>query len=344
MKMNRKVIYLLAAAVMFAGCGNNSNEKTQAPASPEAVKAAPIVRVLPAQTQDVEQYETYSSTVQAYATNNIVPQSGNRIQKIFVEVGDFVSAGQVLAEMDRVQLDQAHLKYVNDSSELVRVKSLFEQGGVSQSDYEAMELSCKVSRSTYLNLEENTILRSPISGVVTARNYDRGDMYAMSQPIFTVQQISPVKLYVAISESDYTRVKRGDAVVITTDAVPDVTFSGRVERIYPTIDAASHTVNVEIHVPNNYRTLRPGMYSKVRLTFGKNRSIVIPDSAVQKQQGSGQRIVFVLGEGDVAVQRFVKLGRHFDSKYEVLEGLSEGEKVIVKGQSTLRDGLKVEVR
>lgn len=342
--MNRKVVYLLAAAVVMAGCGNNSEKKTQSPSEPAVVKAAPIVRVMPAPVQEVEQYETYSTTVQAYATNNIVPQSGNRIQKIFVEVGDFVSAGQVLAEMDRVQLDQARLKYVNDSSEFDRMKSLFEQGGVSQSDFEAMELACKVSRSTYLNLEENTILRSPISGVVTARNYDRGDMYAMAQPIFTVQQITPVKLYVAISESDYTKVKRGDPVSITTDAIPDATFSGRVERIYPTIDAASHTVNVEIHVQNSYRTLRPGMYAKARLTFGKNSSIVIPDSAVQKQQGSGQRIVFVLGEGDTAVQRFVKLGRHYDSKYEVLEGLSEGEKVIVKGQSTLRDGLKVEVR
>ena len=86
------------------------------------------------------------------------------------------------------------------------------------------------------------------------------------------------------------------------------------------------------------------MYAKVKLTFGKNRSIVIPDSAVQKQQGSGQKIVFTLGDGDVAIQKFVKLGRHFESSYEVLEGLSEGEKVIVKGQSTLRDGLKVEVR
>lgn len=341
--MNRKVVYLIAAAAVLVGCSGNS-EKTQAKIEAAAVKAAPIVRVMPAQKQDVEQYETYSSTVQAYATNNIVPQSGNRIQKIYVEVGDFVSAGQVLAEMDRVQLDQAHLKYVNDSSEFDRVRRLFEQGGVSQSDFEAMELSCKVSRSTYQNLEENTILRSPINGVVTARNYDRGDMYSMSQPIFTVQQISPVKLLVAISESDYTRVKRGDPAVITTDAVPGVTFSGKVERIFPTVDAASHTVNVEIHVTNSNRTLRPGMYAKVKLTFGKNRSIVIPDSAVQKQQGSGQKIVFTLGDGDVAIQKFVKLGRHFESSYEVLEGLSEGEKVIVKGQSTLRDGLKVEVR
>ncbi len=342
--MNRKVVYLLAAAVVMTGCGNNSVKKTKTSSETAMVKADPIVEVMPAPVQTVEQYEIYSTTVQAYATNNIVPQSGNRIQKIYVEVGDFVSAGQILAEMDRVQLDQARLKYVNDSSEFDRIKSLFERGGVSQSDFEAMELACKVSRSTYLNLEENTILRSPISGVVTARNYDRGDMYAMAQPIFTVQQITPVKLYVAISESDYTKVKRGDPVTISTDAIPGITFSGKVERIYPTIDAASHTVNVEIHVQNTYRTLRPGMYAKARLSFGKNNSIVIPDSAVQKQQGSGQRIVFVLGEGDTAVQRFVKLGRHFDSKYEVLEGLSEGEKVIVKGQSTLRDGQKVEVK
>ena len=159
---------------------------------------------MPAAKQDVKQNGTYSATVQAFAVNNIAPQSGSRIQKINVEVGDFVGKGQILAEMDRVQLDQAKLRLTNAETELARRKQLYEQGGVAQSDYEAAELNCKVSKSTYDNLLENTILRSPISGVVSARNYDRGDMYAMAAPIFTVQQIVPVKLLVGISEADYT--------------------------------------------------------------------------------------------------------------------------------------------
>jgi len=339
--MKNILILLSAASIVFACANPSANKQAQQMAFQ---KMTPQVEVVSAQYQDVEQSEIYSSTVLAWATNNIAPQGSNRIQKIFVEIGDFVKAGQVLAQMDMIQLEQAQLKYVNDSTELQRLKSLYQEGGLSQSDYESAEMACKVSRSTYLNLQENTILRSPVTGVVTARNYDRGDMYSMSQPIFTVQQITPVKLLVAVSESDYSKVNKGDKVSLTVDAIPGKTFYGAVERIYPTMDAASHTFNAEIKVDNNFKTLRPGMYAKVKLNFGSNHSIVIPDIAVTKQQGSGQRIVFVLEEGNVAVQKFVTLGRHFDKSYEILSGLSEGDKVIFKGQSSLLGGETVEVK
>ena len=84
-----------------------------------------------------------------------------------------------------MQLDQAALRLKNDETELARVKQLLAEGGVSQSDYESLELAFNVSKSSYDNLLENTILRAPVSGVVSARNYDRGDLYSMSQPIYT---------------------------------------------------------------------------------------------------------------------------------------------------------------
>ena len=333
---------MAAVVLALTACsGNGGGKKT---AQPALQQMTPQVEVQSAAVMDVEHGETYSSTVLAYATNNIAPQSANRIQKINVEVGDFVRAGQVLAVMDQIQLEQARLKYVNDSTELARLTGLFKEGGLSQSDYDAVVMAEKVSRSSYKNLEENTILRSPISGVVTARNYDRGDMYAMSQPLFTVQQIVPVKLLVAVSESDYSKVSRGDKVSLSVDALPGKTFNGTVNRIYPTMDAASHTVNVEIRVENADRQLRPGMYAKVNLTFDSTRSVVVPDIAVMKQQGSGRRMVYVLGAGNVAEPKFVTPGRHFDGKYEILEGLEEGEKIIVKGQSSLRGGETVEVK
>ena len=303
---------------------------------------AQAVKVMAAAKQDVRQDGVYSATVQAFAVNNIAPQSGGRIQKINVEVGDFVGKGQVLAEMDRVQLDQAKLRLSNAETELGRIKQLYEQGGLAQSDYEAAELNFQVSKSTYDNLLENTILRSPISGVVSARNYDRGDMYGMAAPIFTVQQITPVKILVGISEGDYTKVKKGDNVTLTVDALPGKTFSGSIKRIYPTIDPMTHTVNIEVNVPNQNRELRPGMYAKVNVTFGHSSSIVVPDAAVVRLQGSGQRNVFVVENG-VAVQREVTLGRHFDSQYEILSGLEVGEQVVVKGGSALRNGAAVEV-
>ena len=339
----KKISIIALAALVLAGCGQKKDSQSQAQqAAMAAQPKAQTVKVQPAAKQEVKQDGSYSATVQAFAVNNIAPQSGGRIQKINVEVGDYVGKGQILAEMDRVQLDQAKLRLSNAETELGRLKQLYEQGGLAQSDYEAAELNYKVSKSTYDNLVENTILRSPITGVVTARYYDRGDMYGMASPIFTVQQITPVKILVGISEGDYTKVSKGDKVTLSVDALPGKTFSGTIKRIYPTIDPMTHTVNVEVQVPNTDRQLRPGMYAKVNVTFGHNRSIVVPDAAVVRLQGSGQRNVFVVENG-VAVQKEVTLGRHFDGQYEILSGLEEGEQVVVKGGSALRNGAQVEV-
>ena len=331
-------------ALLCVSCGPRNN--TPEPGFPPMAdpNATPVVSVTGAVREQVAQDAVYSATVQANAVNNIAPLTSGRIQKLNVEVGDFVSAGQVLAEMDRVQLDQAELRLRNDETELSRVKQLFAEGGVSQSDYEALELAFKVAKSSYDNLLENTILRAPISGVVSARNYDRGDLFAMAQPIYTVQQITPVKLLVPISEADYTRVKRGDKVSLTADALPGKTFSGSIVRLYPTMDAASHTFNAEVRVPNTGRELRPGMYARVTVDFGARESIVVPDVAVLKQQGSGQRTVFVLRPDNTAELRLVTVGRHFGTAYEILSGLEEGEQVLTGGHTNLKAGDKVEVR
>ena len=336
-------ILLLAAAAALTACGNGGQNNAGSPAGAPGAEVIPNVTVTRAELRDVPQESTYSSTVQAYAVNNIAPQSGGRIRKINVEVGDYVYAGQVLAEMDRLQLEQTRLQLVNDSTEYYRLKSLYEEGGVSKSDFEAVELAYKVRQSTYKNLLENTVLRSPISGFVTARNYDRDDMYAMALPIFTVQQVVPVKLLVGISESEYTAVKKGDAVNITVDALPGRTFTGRVNRLYPTVDAATHTFNAEVVVSNTDRQLRPGMYARVTVTFGVNRSIVLPDQAVVKQEGSGQRFVYLLNADKTVSLVPVEIGRHSGPEIEITSGIPEGASVVVKGQSALRDGITVQV-
>ena len=323
--MNKKLLF--AAGLILAACGQQNSGSTAAVSTQQ--EAIPQVSIITAAKEKVPQTALYSSTVQANVVNNIAPQSGGRIQKLNVEVGNYVSKGQVLAEMDRVQLE--------------RVRALLAQGGISQADFDQLELACNVSRSSYSNIEENTILRSPVSGVVTARNYDRGDMYAMAQPIYTVQQITPVKILVAISETDYTRVHKGDRVSLSADALPGKSFEGTVNRLYPTMDSATHTFNVEVLVPNSRRELRPGMYVRVTVNFGDSNSITVPDVAVNKMQGAGTRTVFVLDEQDCAVVKIVTLGRHFDGKYEILSGLQEGDRVVVKGNSTLKAGQIVEI-
>ena len=333
---------IAGAVVLTAGCGSNNAKK--ADAQPEAVvETAPSVAVAQVSKRDVPQDATYTSTVQAYVKNNIVPQAGGRITKINVEIGDFVKSGQVLAEIDKAQLQQAQLSLQNQEVELARLRSLYEAGGLSKSDLDAIELQYNVSKTQVQNLIENTTLLSPIDGVITARNYDAGDMYSMSAPIFTVEQIKPVKLLVAVSESDYSKIKKGDKVSVKADAFPDLTFDGKIERIYPTIDPATRTFTVEVVVPNNYSTLRPGMFARVTVNFGTNRNVVIPDVAVVKQQGSGERFVYILNEDGTVSYQKVELGRRMGAEYEVLSGIADGARVVTGGQIRLKDGIKVSV-
>ena len=346
MKLIIRTTAILAAAFALCACGGNgfkSGAKAGAAAPVASAEIVPTVRVVKATRRDVPQSETYSTTVQAYAVNNVVPQAGNRIAKVNVEIGDFVRKGQVLAEMDRATLLQAKLKLANDSTELARLKPLYEQGGLSRSDYDAIVLAYNVSKSSYDNLLENTILRSPINGVVTARNYDKGDMYTMTAPIYVVQQITPVKLLVGISETDYSKVSKGDRVDITVDALPGAHFAGKVSRIYPVIDPATHTFTVEVVVPNEDRILRPGMFARVKVTFGVRRSVVLPDIAIVKLQGSGQRSVYLTQSDSTVRTSVVTLGTHVGDEYEILSGVDEGDLVVTKGQTALRDGVKVEI-
>ena len=279
--MNKAVKILAPAAIAaIAVCACGQRKPAQDPMMMAQADQIPKVETYTASFQDVPQEDTYSSTVQAYAVNNVVPQSGNRISKVYVEVGDFVSKGQILAEMDAVGLTQSALKLANDSTELVRLRGLFQAGGISQSDFEAVELAYKVSKASYDNLLENT-------------------------------------------------------------AIPGRTFEGKVNRLYPTIDPATHTFTAEILVTNADRVLRPGMYARVTVTFATNHSIVIPDSAVIKQQGSGQRSVYLLQPDNTVKSVVVTLGRHFGQEYEILDGLKEGDIVVTKGHTALRDGSQV---
>jgi RND family efflux transporter MFP subunit len=341
MKTIFRTMSVAVAVLIAAGCGNSTQKQT-AQAAPET-EVLPSVAVTQVFAQDVVQDATYTSTVQAYVKNNIVPQTAGRIVKINVEVGDRVKKGQILAEIDKAQLQQAQLQLHNAEVELERLRALYQAGGLSKSDLDAIELQYNVAKTQVDNLIENTTLLSPIDGVITARNYDAGDMYAMSAPIFTVEQIKPVKLLVAVSESDYTKISKGDRVTVKADAFPDLTFDGRIERIHPTIDPSTRTFVVEVVVPNNYSTLRPGMFARVKVNFGVNRNVVIPDVAVVKQQGSGERFVYVLNEDGTVTYQKVELGRRMGAEYEVLSGIADGAKVVTGGQIRLKDGVKVSV-
>jgi len=191
------------------------------------------------------------------------------------------------------------------------------------------------------NLSENTRLISPLSGVVTARNYDPGDV-AMQLPILTIESMNPVKVTLNVSERYYSQVSIGMPVEVQADALGDEVFEGKISLIYPTIDPMSHTFTVEVTVPNSNQKLRPGMFSRVKMNFGSNDRPLLSDRAVLKQVGSNDRYVFVEENGK-AVYTLVQLGVRIDDKYEILSGLNAGDKVIIHGNTNLIDGSEVEV-
>ena len=339
MKYTKLSLIAMAAATLFSACGKKTAEETA-----NAPKADPIVSVVTVQAEDIDITNTYTSNIEPFVTNNIVSQSAGRIVSINAEVGNQVKKGQVLARMDDVNLAKTRLQIVNDSIELSRLTELYNLGAIAQADYDMAKLSLNLARKTYSNLAENTVLRSPINGVVTARNYDKGDMYSMALPIFVVEQISPVKMLINISESLFTQVNEGMLFDVTAEAYPGEVFQGKVNLIYPTINANTHTFPVEVIVENKDQKLRPGMFARVSANFGTNHHVVVPDVAVVKQMGSGEHFIYELQADNTVKYTLVETGKRMGNKYEIISGINEGDKVVTEGQVRLKDGVKVTVK
>ena len=330
-------LLIASAAVVFMSCGQQTDDSKQ------IVQETPKVTVATVNAEYVSQLEVYPTTIEADIVNNIAPQASARISKIYVEIGDKVSAGQTLAKMDEVGLEKARLQLINDSLEFSRNEQLHEIGATSQSDYEKKSLAYDVSKKTYKNLLENTVLQSPINGIVTARNYDEGDMYAMTQPLFVIQKIDPVKMKINVSESKYSQIKKGMEVDIKTDAFGDQTFKGVVDLIHPTINSMTHTFAVEVKFNNKDLTLRPGMFARVTVNYGDNFRVVVPDRAVMKQVGSGEQYVYVLNEDGTVTYTVVEVGRRMKDRFEIIRGIDDNAKVVLTGQTKLKSGIAVEV-
>ncbi|HQB20432.1 MAG TPA: efflux RND transporter periplasmic adaptor subunit, partial [Bacteroidales bacterium] len=218
---------------------------------------------------------------------------------------------------------------------------LYKVGGVSKSDWEAQQTALDVAQTAYQNLKDNTQLISPISGVVSLRNYDSGDLYA-GNPILQVQQIRPVKLRINVSEMQYTKIKEGMEAKVKIEVYDNEEFIGKVSLVYPTIDPRSHTFPVEITIPNTDEKIRPGMYAKVSINMGKNNHVLVPDVSIVKQQGSGDRYVYVYKDGKVSYNKVV-IGRQIGDMYEIISGVEDGDFVATTTLSKLNNGMEVEL-
>jgi RND family efflux transporter MFP subunit len=327
------------AAVAMVSCGAKQSE-----AQVEEVVSLPKVEVQGVTSRMVSQEVVFTGTVEAEVVNNIAPQQPLRIKEIKVDVGDRVKKGQLLVTLDNSSLVQAKAQLDNAKTEYERTNELYEFGGASKSEWDARRMQYEMLQTAYNNLVENTTLISPISGVVTARNYDKGDMYSGAQPVLVIAQIKPVKIMINVSEPLFAKVKKGMQVFVTLDAYGDEVFKGKISRIYPIINQSTHTFQVEVTVPNSNERVRPGMFARVTLPYGKVKNVVIPDQAVQKLLGSGDRYVYIYNPADSTVRYSkVELGRRMDTEFEVLSGVKNGEVVVTKGHMGITNGSKVEV-
>lgn len=334
-KQRITTLYAMAGLLLLASC--NDNKPLSAPVE-EAVK----VQTATAVSRMVPQAGTFTGTIEADVINNIAPQSPARIKKVHVEVGDQVRVGQTLVEMDNVNLNQTRLQMENDRTEFQRVDELYKVGGISRATWDARKMAMELSKSSYENLLENTVLTSPISGIVTKRNYDNGDMYTGALPIYVVEQTRPVKLMVNVSEMLYTRVKKGMEVDVQLDVYGDEVFSGVVTIIHPAIDPGTRTFPVEVQIKNNDNRIIPGMFARITFNYGTEQHVLIPDRAVIKQNGSADKFVYVCKDG-VARYRKITLGQLIGEEYEVLSGLNEGEAVAITGLARLSNGAEITV-
>lgn len=331
-----KVVPLVTFALLMSCSGEKKDATT------DTVEEKVKVKVEQVSAQDVDQIAEFTATVEANIKNNIAPQSPVRIAKLFSEVGDHVKEGQVLVKMDETNLQQAKIQLDNQEIEFNRIDELYKVGGASKSAWDAQKTQLDVSRASYKNLQENTQLLSPVSGIVTARNYDSGDMYSGGEPIYTVEQIRPVKLMINVSESYFTHVKKGNEVDIRLDVYGDEVFKGKVSLIYPTIDPTTRTFPVEIKIMNADERVRPGMFARATMNFGTRNHVVAPDQAIVKQSGSGDRYIYVYKNGKVSYQK-VELGRRMGNKYEIVSGVENGDQVVTTGQNRLTNGMEVEI-
>lgn len=332
----KKLLATLIVAAALCGCGRKA-----APVAEEEPKV--LTKTATAHAATVVLSEEFTSEIEPYKENDITPAaSGVHIDRILVDIGSRVQQGQLLLTLDPTQYNQQLVQLRTVEDDYNRLKPVYEAGGISAQQIEQARAQLDVQREVVKNLKKNIEFRSPITGVVTARNAEAGDLLT-GQPILHVMQINPLKVIVNIPEQYFTDVKTGIPVELKAELFPDTRFTGTVSLIHPALDPATRTFTVEVKVPNNYGTLRPGMYARTHFDMGRKEGVLVPDVAVQKQVGSAERYLYVIRDG-VAERRSVKVGRQIGSEVDILSGVEPGEEVAVTALSKLGDGVEVEVK
>lgn len=335
-----KVVLILLAAGCIVSCGKSGSQKATT-----TKKEAEKVKVQTLESERIARTLDLSATLEGYESMNIAPSITGHIEHIYVEVGSRVSKGTLLVRMDQTQLNTTRINLNNTKVELDRVTALKASGSVSQQVYDQTKAGYDQLVETERFQNENTFVKAQFGGVISAKNYEDGEMYT-GQPILQLTQINRLKAVINIPESFFPLVRQGMRVEIRSDIYPEQTFPATIEIVYPTVDPASHTFQAKLNIPNAGEKIRPGMYVHTRLALGEADAMVVPYQSVLKLTGSNDRYVFTNKDGK-AHRVAVTLGQRYDDRIEVIPvtpgDLKEGDELVVVGQARLVDGCTLEI-
>ncbi len=347
-KQIKGIVVILAAGIVL-GCGNQSQNSGmgfgggfggggEQAAFP--VRAEVVVRM------SISEYITTNSTLEAKRLIDVLAKSSGRVIGLSVEEGQRVKAGQVLARLDREEIEleaaEARINVASATTSFERASELRKTNIVSEDEYEKQKSSLELSKIKLQKVQlqlANTDIRSPISGVVTNRYVDLGDTINSNQKVFSVGDFNPLLALIYIPEREMGRVRLGQSVKITSESYADEEFSGIVRRISPVVDAASGTIKITIEVAPAKAKLRPGMFITVYLAVATHENaLVVAKKAIVLERE--EEVVFIMQE-DKAVRAPVELGFSDGDFVEIVSGLRERDMVITVGQESLQDGAGV---
>jgi len=302
----------------------------------------------------------------AYREVKVTPIATGIVTKVHVELGAVVRRGSPLVTISSAELAESQTKYMSmaamleaDHKKLERTRKLVEIGAASRQDLEeitavheahATEVEAARQRLQLLGLSpeqvrtltsssqvvSTIVVPAPITGVITSRSTNLGQVVAMGQELLSVTDLSEVWVVGDLYEQDFKTVRVGSEAAITTPAYPGLMLRGRVSYIDPRVDPQARTAKARIEVPNSDGRLRLGMYVTVSFTTPGASAVAVPRSAVQTI--GDRQVVFVPAEGEDGkfVQRQVLLGSPIADNYTVLSGLKPGETIVTEGSFFLR--------
>ncbi len=343
MNILKLFLAIILSVSIFVSCSKkndntNNNTDTAIPVDVTLVKKSAVQR-------DIE----LIGTLAAWKEANLGAQNTARIEKIYVDEGSRVKEGDLLFEMDDTQLAQAKIQYQVAKDNYQRLKPLYETGSISQSQYDQVKAAYETAEKTYNLLLINTQFRAPFSGVITAKKLNDGEVFLLAPggagapTIVSLMQINPLKLILNASEVNIRDIKLNQSVDVTAQVYPNEIFKGTINRINPAINPSSRTFEVEVKIANPNEKLKPGMFVRAKINVGTTDGIIIPRSAALKQLGSAAYYGFIVKD-NIARRVDLTLGKEFNDKVEIINGLSAGDYLVTRGQGLLKDGNAVEIK